>query len=316
MGARGASRPPHLRSVRCGDAALALRRARARCVASSAVASGFALALGASGAFLASGFALAVTAGLVLSVVLLGRSRVKGLSARLHLAAGLVALVVAVVAVGLAAEADGVSRSVPDATDAIALTFDDGPDPRYTPAILEILGRHGAKATFFVIGEHAEKYPDIVARIVAEGHEVAHHTFSHPHVDRIGPAELAGEMDRTIAVLGAQNVTPSWYRPPRKRLTRAQEQAASSRGMGIAMWTRCLERDRFATAVEAAETLASEARSGDIVLAHDGLHDRSMTIEALPLFLAAMEEQGLRVVTLSDLHGREYAGMQSRHGRP
>lgn len=227
------------------------------------------------------------------------------MSRRLHVAAGAVALVVAVVAMGLAAEADGIARSVPSASGRVALTFDDGPDPRYTPAILDVLAEYDAKATFFVIGKHAEKHPHIIERIVAEGHEVAHHTYSHPHVERLGAPEIAAEMDCCTEVLEAQGVRPAWYRPPRKQLTRVQEREAARRGMGIAMWTRCMERTRFRTPEQAVQTLARETRSGDIVLAHDGLLDRSMTLAALPGFLSAMEERGLEVVTLSELHGRE-----------
>lgn len=229
----------------------------------------------------------------------------KRVTMRLHAAAGLIAVVVAVVAMSLAAEADGISRSVPSANGRVALTFDDGPDPRYTPAILDILAEHDARATFFVIGEHAEQHPEIIARMVADGHEVAHHTYTHARVERLAPAAVAEEMDRGLAVLAAQRVEPTWYRPPRKRLTRAQEQAAARRGMRIALWTRCIERSCFADAEDVSRTLSAETRSGDIILAHDGLLDRSMTLEALPGFLSAMEERGLEVVTLSQLHGSE-----------
>lgn len=202
-------------------------------------------------------------------------------------------------------EADGARRF--RTSSAIALTFDDGPDPRYTPAILDTLARYNAKATFFVVGEHAEAHPALIERMLAEGHEVAHHTHSHPRVERLSEAELVAEMDECLDMLGMQGVTPTWYRPPRKQLTELQERLADERGMGIALWARCFERARFHSAEEMAEVVARETDPGEIVLAHDGLGDRSMTLKALPLYLEAMQQRGLESVTLSELQSRESA---------
>lgn len=182
-----------------------------------------------------------------------------------------------------------------------ALTFDDGPDPRFTPAVLDALKASGHRATFFVVGEHAERYPELVERMVAEGHEVAHHTHSHPYVDRLTDAELAAEMDCCLDILSAQGISPVWYRPPHACLTDAQVELAAAREMRVAMWARCFERVRFTSAEEMAEVLAAETRRGEIVLAHDGLLDRSMTVDALPRYLRAIDERGLRSVTLSEL---------------
>lgn len=184
----------------------------------------------------------------------------------------------------------------------VALTFDDGPDPRFTPAILDTLRDHGARATFFVVGEHAEEHPELVARILAEGHEVAHHTHTHAHVETLADAELAAEMDHCLAVLAEHGITPVWYRPPRARLTPAQTRLAAERGMRVALWDRCFERTRFTDAEEMARVLAAETRRGDVLLAHDGRLDRTMTVEALPRYLAAMKDRGFRVVSLSELH--------------
>jgi peptidoglycan-N-acetylglucosamine deacetylase len=201
-------------------------------------------------------------------------------------------------------EADGGTRSFRLARGAIALTFDDGPDPRYTPHVLDVLADRGAHATFFVVGKNAERHPELIERILREGHEVAHHTHSHPHVDRISERELAIEMDSCCAVLASHRVSPAWYRPPRARLTPAQERLAAERGMRIALWARCFERSRFMSAKQMARTLAEETRDGDIVLAHDGLGNRAMTMEALPLYLTAMQQRRIAVVSLSELQSR------------
>lgn len=229
---------------------------------------------------------------------------------RAHVLAASVAIVL--VAFGtlsvLTPSADGAKRRFPSAGRAIALTFDDGPDPLYTPLVLDILEAHGARATFFVIGEQARRHPDIIARILAEGHEVAHHTHSHPRVELLDEQQVAAEMDACLDVLESQGVAPVWYRPPRKAYTDLQARLAAERGMKVAMWARCFERERFGdSATEMASTLAGETRDGDIVLAHDGLLDRSLTVEALPLYLEALRGRGFEVLTLSQL--------EARHGR-
>lgn len=201
-------------------------------------------------------------------------------------------------------EADGETRAFAVVEREIALTFDDGPDPRFTPAILDILRERGARATFFVVGEQAQRYPELIERILAEGHEIAHHTHSHPHMDRLSEAEVAAEMDECLAELRGQGAEPRWYRPPRAKFDDTQDALAAERGMRVAMWARCLERQRFRTAEEMAYTVAAETCDGDIVLAHDGLLDRSRTVEALPLYLGCLEDCGIRSVTLSELAAR------------
>lgn len=197
--------------------------------------------------------------------------------------------------------ADGVTRSFRLSDNSIALTFDDGPDPVYTAAVLDILRQHDAHATFFVVGVAAVRQPELIARMITEGHEVAFHSQSHAHVDRLADHEVHREMDEGLAVLTAYGVTPIWYRPPRGRLTDVQMKLAAERGMKVALWTRCMERSQFANAEEMAATLAEETRRGDIVLAHDGMTDRSMTVKALPAYLQTLDRRGIDVVTLSQL---------------
>lgn len=223
----------------------------------------------------------------------------------LPLGAGIVVFAAVFVAVIWAREpvADGVTRSFAVSGSSIALTFDDGPDPAYTPAVLDVLAEHDAHATFFVVGESAAEYPELVARILAEGHEVAFHSHTHSQVDRLGKREVHAEMHYGLTLLHERGVEPLWYRPPRGKLTAAQSELASEHGMKVALWSRCMERVRFTSAGEMASTLAEETRVGDVILAHDGLGDRSMTVEALPQYLHAIRQRDIEVVTLSRLEG-------------
>lgn len=188
---------------------------------------------------------------------------------------------------------------------AIALTFDDGPDPAHTPLVLDALARSGAKATFFVVGESADKHPELMRRILSEGHEVAHHTHTHPRVEMLDEADLRSEFESASAVLTAHGVEPVWYRPPRKRLTPIQKRIAAECGMRVALWTRAVERSQFTGSDEAARVVVAESRSGDVILAHDGLRDRTMTVEALPGILAGLDARGFEFVTLSELYGMD-----------
>ena len=198
-----------------------------------------------------------------------------------------------------------VLRTVPVREPIIALTFDDGPHPEYTTRMLDQLDARDLHATFFVVGQEAERHGGIVRRIVASGHEVGNHTFSHPQVgelDRQAFAEEIAACDRIIEA--ATGVTPSWYRAPRGQLTFTQEWWVIGKGQRVAGWTRCLEAEAFRDPLRLAEAL----EPGDIVLVHDGRLDRSWSADALPVFLDAALERGFRFVTLSELHSMRAGG--------
>jgi len=224
----------------------------------------------------------------------------------------LLAAIVAVVAVAtmlvLASEADGGVDRVSGVDRAIALTFDDGPDPRHTPAVLDALAAANARATFFLVGERAAQHPELVERILAEGHEVAHHTQTHPRLDRLSATAFAGELDTGLATLDAAgSPRPVWYRPPRGFRDAELEEMARTRGLRVVLWSTCFESRRHRNGAEMAKRVARETHDGDIVLAHDGLGNRAMTVEALPLYLAEMRERDVEVLTLSQLWARSDA---------
>jgi len=152
------------------------------------------------------------------------------------------------------------------------LTIDDGPDPEDTPRILALLAEHGARATFFVIGERAAEQPALIRAIVAGGHEVAHHTHTHPLATFwcAGPDRLARELDATLAVLQAEGVRPVRFRPPAGIKNPWLEEALRTRALTAVGWsTRGLE-----LWANDAELVASRALQGivpgAVLLLHEG----------------------------------------------
>lgn len=184
---------------------------------------------------------------------------------------------------------------VPGGDSGVALTFDDGPDPDGTPRILDRLAERGVPATFFVIGEAAQRYPELVRRIVAEGHALGNHTYSHARCTELNPEAFAAELAQTDAVLReicGRDVP--LFRPPWGAIRPAQVLALARAGRSAALWSVDTRDYRGASAAEIAER-CRELRGGDIVLMHDRF---PATLEALPRLLDLMEAKGLLGVTL------------------
>lgn len=200
---------------------------------------------------------------------------------------------------------------VPTARRMTALTFDDGPDPSYTPAVLDTLARFGVSATFFTIGRNALAHPELVRRAVAEGHEVANHTQDHLWLDQLDEARVAEEVDRCTASLHTvAAVRPAFFRAPRGWTSAVVGDVVDARRMRSAYWSEAVEAHRSMATSDAAHLLAARARPGSIILAHDGgtlegpnpQHiDRSFTVDTLPKLLAGLERADLRASTLAAL---------------
>jgi peptidoglycan/xylan/chitin deacetylase (PgdA/CDA1 family) len=123
--------------------------------------------------------------------------------------------------------------------NSVYLTFDDGPDPETTPAILDTLRRHQARATFFVVGRQARKHPELVRRMIAEGHTVGGHSYFHEHPSRVGAARLMREIERTDDWLDAMvGVRPRLFRPPHGKLSLAKLVRLAMAGKTIVLWNR------------------------------------------------------------------------------
>lgn len=182
----------------------------------------------------------------------------------------------------------------------IALTFDDGPHPRNTPRLLDILRQRNIKATFYVIGKSVNLYPEIARRIVAEGHEIGNHTYNHPNLTRLSNSKVREELNITReAIIRATGVKPRTMRPPYGALRTNQRQMIKSEyGYPTILWdVDPLDWKRPGTAVVKSRIL-NGTRSGSIVLAHD-LH--STTVDAMPTTLDALLAKGFRFVTVSQL---------------
>jgi peptidoglycan/xylan/chitin deacetylase (PgdA/CDA1 family) len=161
----------------------------------------------------------------------------------------------------------------------VALTFDDGPSPRWTPQVLDILRRHGVRATFFVVGTHVEAYPWLVRQIVAEGHAIGNHTYSHANLDRLSRAAQAAEMDRaTQAILAATGVRPCFFRGPYgTHRSRSVQELAWERGMSVAGWSHDSRDYMTPLAYSPSFQQTVVTRSTDPLVAHPTvlLHDGS-----------------------------------------
>lgn len=184
----------------------------------------------------------------------------------------------------------------------VALTFDDGPHPQGTPAVLEALREAGAPATFFLAGEQVERRPALAAEIVAAGHEVAVHCRRHRNLLRLAPWQVADDLWRAEALISeATDRTPRLYRPPYGVLNAAALRFARARGWTPLLWTRWgRDWERRATPASIATKVAGGLRGGEVLLLHDAdyysaLGSWQRTAAALPRVLEAAGEAGLRV---------------------
>lgn len=189
----------------------------------------------------------------------------------------------------------------------VALSFDDGPSPRYTSTVLDLLARYHAHATFFDEGQNAALWPELVRRTVAEGNEVANHTFSHPDVRRLDTAAVTDEVDEATAAIRAAGVEPArWFRPPKGFFDDTAATAVEAAGYHTVMWDLCLEHfltDH--TEDEAVTEMLARVHPGAVLLAHDGgIPNRRRTVESLPALLAGLRTKGYEVVTVTELRHR------------
>jgi nucleoside-diphosphate-sugar epimerase/peptidoglycan/xylan/chitin deacetylase (PgdA/CDA1 family) len=182
----------------------------------------------------------------------------------------------------------------------IAITVDDGPDPVYTPQILDILRDHDAKATFFVVGGAAEQYPDLVKRMQKEGHEVGSHSYSHPYFNQLSWSGAAQEITMTRWVLDRiLGERCRLFRPPHGKLSLRSLIPAWAAGQRVVMWNVDLKDYRASTGDVEAQLDRTSFSSGDIILYH-GINDAALT--ALPRVIEAARENGRETVTISHLN--------------
>ena len=186
----------------------------------------------------------------------------------------------------------------------VALTFDDGPDPRYTPKVLDLLDEHEAVATFFLQGSHVEEHHDL-ARRVAERHAIGNHTFTHPDLGKADADKARRELrDAHRVIEDVTGTTPVLFRPPYGGLSGATTMVAADMGYDIVLWSDRMSSRR--TPQRNLHTLADTVRPGAIVLAHDGgsLPNQAV-LDSLPALLDWFEEEEIELVTIPELMAAE-----------
>jgi peptidoglycan-N-acetylglucosamine deacetylase len=181
----------------------------------------------------------------------------------------------------------------------IALTFDDGPSPLATPLLLAVLRRYNARATFFVIGEHARAYPYLLRDMSAGGNEVGDHTYHHPNMTTVGDAVASMEIaSADVTIDRTAGLHARWFRPPGGDYTAGVARDARRLGLGLAMWTTNPGDFTLPPARILVERVLARAEPGAIVLMHNGTLN---TVHALPAIIAELRRRGYTLVTISEL---------------
>jgi peptidoglycan/xylan/chitin deacetylase (PgdA/CDA1 family) len=186
----------------------------------------------------------------------------------------------------------------------IALTFDDGPHPRYTDEILEILDEYGIKATFFVIGINARYYPETLESVIAKGHEIGNHTYSHPHVSEINSESIRLEIESCEEMIHSlSDYRTKLFRPPEGMVDGDVKSVLKKLDYKVILWDIDTRDWAHTSPEDICENVVNKVNSGDIILMHDYIGYNSPTPAALRLFIPKLLEKGYRFVVVSELIG-------------
>jgi len=181
-----------------------------------------------------------------------------------------------------------------------ALTFDDGPHPTYTPRILDELKKRNVKATFFTLGRSVDLYPQIVARIAKEGHEIGNHTYTHGNLSKMSNASIQKEMDRgRDAIVRATGIQPRVMRAPYGAIKSTQREMIYNKYKYPEIFWSVDSRDwESKNARSVTNVIMRDTRPGGIILVHD---IQKSAVDALPVFLDQLIAKGYKFVTISEL---------------
>jgi peptidoglycan/xylan/chitin deacetylase (PgdA/CDA1 family) len=182
----------------------------------------------------------------------------------------------------------------------IAITFDDGPSPKLTPMLLDILKQRGIKATFFVIGQNAAEFPDILKREVAEGHEIGNHSWSHPQLNHLSADGVTAQIEKTnAAIRAAIGHDPVLIRPPYGATNAKLDHRFNDQyGMKVILWDFDPLDWKYRNSARVEREILSQTKPGSIILVHD-IHATS--VAAMPETLDALIAKGYKFVTVSEL---------------
>jgi len=195
-----------------------------------------------------------------------------------------------------------VVRSVPNTHNMVALTFDDGPFPRWTKQYLQVLALHGIPATFFVTGQRAQRYPEGIQIIQTAGHEIANHSFSHQRLTCLQEKDIVRELMLANQVLEQiSGKKPVLFRPPYGSFNQQVTELAWAQGLRTVTWSVDPQDWKGPGAEALAKKVVSRTKAGDIILLHEG---KLETLAALSTIISGIQEKGLVFVSVSTLLGK------------
>lgn len=188
----------------------------------------------------------------------------------------------------------------------VALTFDDGPDRQWTPAIANVLNQYGVKGTFFVLGQMVDQNPDILQQLVRAGHEIGNHTYSHRQLPTLTQQQLEEEVNRTEnAIYRAVGIRTQLIRPPYGELSDSVIQYLRDQGYKIILWNVDSLDWSGIPASDIVSNVLAHTTPGSIILFHSafGRNGLSNTVQALPRIIQTLQQNGYSIATISQLIG-------------
>lgn len=211
-----------------------------------------------------------------------------------------VLLIAAKAGQGFLTEEVKIVRHVETTHKIVALTFDDGPNVKTTPELLDVLKQKQVKATFFILGENAALHPEIVARAVKEGHEIASHAYTHKHLTKMSQKDCAEELDRAEETIMSVAPKPHYFRPPGGLYNEGVIEEANKRGYTTVLWSvDPLDWQRPSVA-QVISRVKSKVTPGGVVLMHDGLYPLP-TPKAVSALIDDLRADGYEFVTMDEL---------------
>jgi peptidoglycan-N-acetylglucosamine deacetylase len=185
----------------------------------------------------------------------------------------------------------------------VAITFDDGPNPVYTPQVLEIFSKAKGKATFFMIGEQMINHPEVVKQVADQGHEIGNHTFTHPKLSQLSIQDCLKEIEETEELIEKMaGRKPVVFRPPYLDYNQDTISLLQKKRYPMIGAVNLEAQDWEQPGVEHIVRKSGEAvKDGSILIFHDGYGDRSQTIEAVQMLVSELTSQGYQLVTVSEL---------------